>query len=190
MESTIPVVSDPTSYYERIVRHCQNIGLKLLTPKAVYDLQVGTQPTKRNITIRLGCHHACVFSKQAWSVFETRSNQCRLCRSSDPEELYQLAEQDIADGKMSQDQFDALNNDQYILACLRAKANKHNANLEDMVDIWLNGQGECARCGSELFPTASTRSFYFAEVEDDDSELEVPGDNETYGCFVCSMCKD
>lgn len=179
-------------YYQRIQNHCDTIGVKLLTPKQVFDLQ-GAQPTKRNVNIQLGCFHECVMSKMAFKVFEMKTGNCRLCENSDILELEQMTNQDIADSHLTQEQFESMDEDHYTLACLRSKAKSQGLALSDLIDIWLSQNGNCARCECKLFPTASTKSFYFVELtEDGDSDedsMQVPNE-EHYGGFVCSMCKD
>lgn len=183
-----------SEYYDRLNEFCKNLGVKLLTPKQVFQIQ-RIQPTKRNVNVQLGCFHECVVSKLAFKVFEMRSEKCRMCQNSDILELEQLANQDIADGNLTQEQLEELDEDYYTLACLRYKAKSQGLPLSDLVDIWLTQGGNCARCECELYPTASTRSFYFVEMQqgDEDSLVSLPDDVDVdhfVGGFVCSVCRD
>lgn len=177
-------------YYQQIQAYCEKIGVKLLTPEQVFLLQVGTQPTKRNVNIQLGCFHECVMNKMAFKIFEMRSNNCRLCESSDILELESMTNQDISDGNLSQEQFESLDEDHYTLSCIRYKSKSQGVPLSDLVDIWIAQDGNCARCDSKLFPTASTRSFYFIELTEHQDEEEDSLEEESFGGFVCGMCKD
>lgn len=183
------VKSSDSSYYDSIQEHCNKIGVRLLTPKQVFDLQ-GAQPTKRNVNIQLGCFHECVMSKMAFKVFEMKTGNCRHCEGSDILELEKLTNQDIASGNLTQEQFESMDEDHYTLSCLRSKARTHGVPLADLVDIWLAQEGNCARCDSRLFPTASTKSFYFVELMEDGNDSEEEEFYETFGGFVCGMCKD
>lgn len=179
----------PDSYFSGIDRHCERIGAKLRTPYVLYSHQIRTQPTKRDITIELSCQHQCIMRKQAWEIFHMQSSLCRMCQNSDHDELYQLAQEDISDGELTQDQVEAMDEDYYILACLRAKAKKFGKTVGDMVEVWLDQEGKCKECETQLFPTASTRSFYYQEEgyeSDSDSSL---GSSEPMGVFVCPLCK-
>lgn len=178
-------------YYQGIQQHCESIGVKLLTPEPVFNLQIGTQPTKRNVNVQLGCFHECVMSKLAFKVFEMKTEKCRLCENSDILELEQFTNQDIADNQLTQEQFESLDEDHYTLACLRSKSKSHGVPLADLVDIWLAQSGNCARCECQLFPTASTKSFYFTELVEDgsDHEEDIPED-ASFGGFICGVCRD
>lgn len=112
---------------------------------------------------------------------------CRMCRNSNFEELEQLTHDDIANGEITQEQVEEMTEDYYIIACLRAKAKKHNLPLHDMVDLWLEQNGECRRCDSQLFPTANTRAFYYIEPQDLEDEDDV--EDASLGIFVCPTCK-
>lgn len=182
---------NPTKkYFHQIKEHCKHIGVKILTPEPVFQLQVGTQPTKRNVNIQLGCFHECVMSKMAFKIFEIKSDKCRLCESSDIFALEQLTTQDIADGNLTQEQFESMDEDHYTLSCLRYKSKSHGVSLSDIVDIWLAQDGNCARCECKLFPTASTRSFYYVELVEDGNDSEEEDDEIGIGGFVCGICKD
>lgn len=181
-----------SSYYDSIQEHCVKLGVTLLTPKQVFDMQ-GAQPTKRNVNVQLGCFHECVMSKMAFKVFEMKTGNCRHCENSDILELEKLTNQDIADNQLTQEQFESLDEDHYTLACIRSKSKLHGLSLSDLVDIWLAQNGNCARCECKLFPTASTKSFYYADFIEDgptsDGEEEVQ-DDTGFGAFVCSVCRD
>lgn len=183
---------NPLDYYAQLRSHCEQIGVRLITPEALFNAQC-VQPTKRTVTIRLSCFHQCVMFKQAWDVFlNMYHGECRMCRNSSLEELIALTDQDLAEKRVTQDQLTELDEDHYLLACLRCKAKKHDVPLGDMVDIWLSGEGQCYSCGVELFPTASTRSFYYVEREPgSDEDMETPpGSEPAVGVFVCGTCKD
>ena len=114
-----------------------------------------------------------------------------MCQNSNADELYQLAQEDIANGELTQDQLESMDEDVYTLACLRAKAKKINVPVGDLVDVWLDQDGKCKQCEYELFPTASTRSFYHQEDlpgDSDDEDDNLPNE-QSYGCFVCPDCK-
>lgn len=191
MPNSIKVPIPNNNYYDAIREHCEKLGAKLLTPKQVFDLQ-GAQPTKRNVNIQLGCFHECVMSKMAFKVFEMKTGNCRHCENSDILELEKLTNQDIADGNLSQEQFESLDEDHYTLSCIRCKARTHGVPLADLVDIWLAQDGNCARCECKLFPTASTKSFYFVELTEDgnEDEDEFPNTDAMTGGFVCNVCRD
>lgn len=176
------------TYYDSILHHCASIGAKVRTSKAFFERQVNTQPTKRTLDIELGCFHRPIVSKQAWDIFTMKDASCRMCRNSNWEELAELTNNNLANGELTTEQVEELREDHYTIACLRAKANKYNVPIHDMVDIWLEQNGECKRCSSQLYPTASTRSFYYLEPQ----ELEDDEDDEndaSLGIFVCPMCK-
>lgn len=193
-DSILQTMNSTRKYFQQIKEHCTDIGVKLLTPEPVFQLQVGTQPTKRNINIQLGCFHECVMSKMAFKIFEMKSDKCRLCEGSDIVELEQLTNQDIADGNLTQDQFESMDEDHYTLSCLRYKSKSHGVSLGELVDLWIAQDGNCARCDCKLFPTASTRSFYFVELIEDENDSEEDGTADSVtgviGGFVCGICKD
>ena len=158
--------------YQRLEMFCKSIRVDLLTTSEMFAFQLSERPSRRMVYIRLGCRHRCVSYKPAFQVYNMESNQCRMCNSGDRVEFADKALEDIRNGLITEDQWSAIDEDAELLMCLRSKARTNECDLSDIVEQWIDQDGHCKECEEEMFPTLSTRSFYYKD-----------------GDFVCPMCK-